>query len=216
MSADPVGQTKIVKLSNRLPGEILVGMNIRDRRYRDIYRIDLATGQRTEVFRNERNYIDVVADPDFNIRLAIRGNADGSSTYPRLDPDGPHELMTIPLASLRKSKILGLDGGDTMLMFDSRTSDKANLGSVDLATGKQSLLAKAGRADIVGSLFDKASGALRATREDPLVSEWTARWEDARPEFGALEAAAAGPVKIVDQTPELGRAACRERVCHDG
>src|SRR3546814_13539249 len=99
-------------------------MNIRDRRYRDIYRIDLATGQRTEVFRNERNYIDVVADPDFNIRLAIRGNADGSSTYLRLDPDGPHELMTIPPASLRNSKILGLDGGDTLLIFVSRTSDK--------------------------------------------------------------------------------------------
>jgi len=205
MTADPVVQTKIVKLSKRRPGEILVGMNIRDRRYRDIYRIDLATGQRTEVFRNERNYIDVVADPDFNIRLAIRGNADSSSTYLRLDPDGPHEPMTIPLASLRNSKILGLDGGDTLLMFDSRTSDKANLVSVDLATGKQSLLAKAGRADIVGSLFDKASGALLATREDPLVSEWTVRSEDARAEFAALEAAAAGPFKIVDQTPDNAR-----------
>src|SRR3546814_19624471 len=91
--------------------------------------------------------------------------------------------MTIPLASLRNSKILGLDGGDTLLMFDSRTSDKANLVSVDLATGKQSLLAKAGRADIVGSLFDKASGALLATREDPLVSEWTVRSADASAEF---------------------------------
>src|SRR3546814_1883457 len=84
-----------------------------------------------------------------------------------------HGLMTIPLASLRNSKILGLDGGDTLLMFDSRTSDKANLVSVDLATGKQRLLAKAGRADIVGSLLDKASGALLATREDPLVRDRT-------------------------------------------
>src|SRR3546814_8882701 len=90
-------------------------------------------------------------------------------------------------------------------MFESRTSDKANLVSVDLATGKQSLLAKAGRADIVGSLFDKASGALLATREDPLVSEWTVRSEDARAEFAALEAAAAGPFKIVDQTPDNAR-----------
>src|SRR3546814_3771692 len=81
MTADPVVQTKIVKLSKRWPGEILVGMNIRDRRYRDIYRIDLATGQRTEVFRNERNNIDVVADPDFNIRLAISGNADRSEEH---------------------------------------------------------------------------------------------------------------------------------------
>ena len=205
MTADPAVQTKIVKLSKRRPGEILVGMNIRDRRYRDIYRIDLATGQRTEVFRNERNYIDVVADPDFNIRLAVRGNADGSSTYLRLDPAGAGELMTIPLASLRNSKILGLDRDGTLLMFDSRTSDKANLVSVDLATGKQTLLAASGRADIVDSLFDEASGALLATREDPLVSEWTVRSEDARAEFAALQAAVAGPFKIVDQTPDGAR-----------
>jgi dipeptidyl aminopeptidase/acylaminoacyl peptidase len=205
MTADPAVQTKIVKLSKRRPGEILVGMNIRDRRYRDIYRIDLATGQRTEVLRNERNYIDVVADPDFNIRLGVRGNADGSSTYFRLDPAGPTEFMTIPLASLRNSRILGLDGAGKLLMFDSRTSDKANLVSVDLATGKQTPLAASGRADIVDTLFDEASGTLLATREDPLVSEWTVRSDDVRAEFAALQAVAAGPFKIVDQTPDNAR-----------
>jgi dipeptidyl aminopeptidase/acylaminoacyl peptidase len=205
MTADPAVQTKIVKLSKRRPGEILVGMNIRDRRYRDIYRIDLATGQRTEVFRNERNYIDVVADPDFNIRLVVRGNVDGSSTYLRLDPAGPSEFMTIPLASLRNSRILSLDGKGKLLMFDSRTSDKANLVSVDLATGRQVLLAASGRADIVDPLFDEASGTLLATREDPLVSEWTVRSEGVRAEFAALETAAAGPFKIVDQTADNAR-----------
>src|SRR3546814_13159858 len=100
MTADPVVQTKIVKLSKPRPGEILVGMNIRDRRYRDIYRIDLATGQRTEVFRNDRTYIDVVADLDFNIRLAIRGKAAGSSTYPRLNPAAPHAILTTPTPHL--------------------------------------------------------------------------------------------------------------------
>ncbi len=205
VTADPAVQTKIVKVSKRRPGEILVGMNIRDRRYRDIYRIDLATGQRTEVLRNERNYIDVVADPDFNIRLGVRGNVDGSSTYFRLGPAGPSEFMTIPLASLRNSKILGLDGAGKLLMFDSRTSDKAGLVSVDLTTGKQTVLASAGRADIVDTLFDEASGTLFATREDPLVSEWTERSDEVRAEFAALQAAAAGPFKIVDQTPDNAR-----------
>ncbi|MGH6631766.1 S9 family peptidase [Sphingopyxis sp.] len=205
VTADPAVQTKIVKLSKRRPGEILVGMNIRDRRYRDIYRIDLATGQRTEVLRNDQNYIDIVADPDFNIRLGVRGNVDGSSTYFRLDPAGPSEFMTIPLVSLRNSKILGLDGEGKLLMFDSRTSDRANLVSVDLATGKQTQLAASGRADIVDTLFYEASGTLLATREDPLVSEWTVRSDEVRAEFTALEAAAAGPFRIVDQTPDNAR-----------
>lgn len=205
LTDDPAVQTRIVKVSKRRPGEILVGMNIRDRRYRDIYRIDLATGQRTEVFRNAANYIDVVADPDFNIRLGVRGNVDGSSTYFRLDPAGPNEFMTIPLASLRNSKILGLDAKGQLAMLDSRDGDKAGLVSVDLATGKKALLAAAVRADIVEPLLDEESGALLATREDPLVSEWTVRSDAARAEFAALEAAVAGPFKIVGQTPDNAR-----------
>jgi dipeptidyl aminopeptidase/acylaminoacyl peptidase len=214
MTDDPAVQTKIVKVSKRRPGEILIGMNIRDRRYRDIYRLDLATGQRTEVLRNEANYIDVVADPDFNIRLAVRGNTDGSSTYLRLDAAPPSEFMTIPLAALRNSRILALDGQGKLLMLDSRTSDKANLVSVDLATGEKALLAASARADIIDTLFDEASGVLLATREDPLVSEWTVRSEGARAEFAALEAAAAGPFKIVDQTPDNARWLLLETVPH--
>ncbi|HEY0598089.1 alpha/beta hydrolase family protein, partial [Sphingopyxis sp.] len=205
MTDDPAVQTKIVKVSKRHPGEVLVGMNIRDRRYRDIYRIDLATGQRTEVFHNKNNYIDVIADPDFNIRMGVRGNPDGSSTYFRLDLAGPSEFMTIPLVSLRNSRILGLDGAGRLAMLDSRGGDKGSLVSVDLASGKRTLLAAAGRADIMDPLFDEQSGALLATREDPLVSEWTVRSDDVRAEFAALQAAAAGPFKIVGQTPDNAR-----------
>lgn len=204
-TADPAVQTKIVKVSARRPGEILVGMNIRDPRYRDIYRIDLATGQRTEVFRNETNYIDVIADPDFNIRMGVRGNADGSWTYFRLASAGPSEFMSIPLVSLRNSKVFGLDAAGRLTMLDSRDGDKANLVSVDLASGKKTLLAEARRADIMEPLFDEESGALIATREDPLVNEWTVRSDDVRAEFAALEAAVAGPFRIAGQTPDNAR-----------
>ncbi|WP_374593553.1 alpha/beta fold hydrolase [Sphingosinicella sp.] len=204
-TADPAVQTKIVKISARRPGEILVGMNIRDPRYRDIYRIDLATGQRTEVFRNDPNYIDVIADPDFNIRMGVRGNADGSWTYFRLDPAGPSEFMSMPLVSLRNSKVFGLDAAGRLTMLDSRDGDKANLVSIDLASGKKTLLAEARRADIMEPLFDEESGALLATREDPLVNEWTVRSDDMRAEFAALEAAVAGPFRIAGQTPDNAR-----------
>jgi len=204
-TADPAVQTKIVKVSARRPGEILVGMNIRDPRYRDIYRIDLATGQRAEVFRNETNYIEVIADPDFNIRMGVRGNADGSWTYFRLDPAGPSEFMSMPLVSLRNSKVFGLDAAGRLTMLDSRDGDKANLVSVDLASGKKALLAEARRADIMEPLFDEENGALIATREDPLVNEWTVRSDDVRAEFAALEAAVAGPFRIAGQTPDNAR-----------
>jgi dipeptidyl aminopeptidase/acylaminoacyl peptidase len=213
-TANPAVQTKIVKVSARRPGEILVGMNIRDPRYRDVYRIDLATGQRTEVYRNDANYIDVIADPDFNIRMGVRGNADGSWTYFRFDPFGPSEFMTMPLVSLRNSKVLGLDATGRLTMLDSRGGDKANLVSIELTTGEKTLMAEARRADIMEPLFDEESGALLATREDPLVSEWTVRSDDARTEFAALEAAVVGPFRIVGQTPDNARWLLLEAVPH--
>ncbi|WP_447761204.1 S9 family peptidase [Sphingopyxis panaciterrae] len=205
VTGDPEVQTKIVKTSARRPGEVLVGMNIRDRRYRDIYRIDLATGERTEVYRNADNYIDVVADPDFNIRLGVRGNADGSSTYFRLDPGGRKALMTISLASLRNSRLMGLDGKGRILMLDSRDSDKANLISLDLATGARTPMADAKRADIVEAIFDEKTEALLATREDPLVGEWTVRSPAVKDEFAAIAAALKGPFKIAGQTSDNER-----------
>lgn len=205
VTADPQAQTKIVKTSARHPGEVLVGLNIRDRRYRDIYRINLETGERTEVYRNADNYIDVVADPDFNIRLGVRGNSDGSSTYFRLDPGGRSELMTIPLAALRNSRPLGLDGKGQLLMFDSRQSDKAGLVSLDIATGARTPMADAKRADIVEAIFDEKTGALLATREDPLVSEWTVRAPEVQTEFAAIATALKGPFRIAGQTPDNER-----------
>ena len=205
VTADPQVQTKIVKASARRPGEILVGLNLRDRRYRDIYRINLETGERTEVYRNADNYIDVIADPDFNIRLGVRGNADGSSTYFRLDPAGRSELMTIPLISLRNSRSLGLDGKGQLLMFDSRQSDKAGLVSLDIATGVRTPIADAKRADIVEAIFDEKTNALLATREDPLTGEWTVRSPEVQAEFSAIAAALKGPFKIAGQTPDNER-----------
>lgn len=209
VTADPEVQTKIVKISARRAGEILVGLNVRDRRYRDIYRIDLETGARTEIYRNAAGYIDVVADPDFNIRLGVRGNVDGSSTYFRLDADKPAdkpaELMTIPLASLRNSRILSLSAKGQLLMLDSRYSDKAGLVSLNIATGERTPIADAKRADIVDMVFDEKTEALLATREDPLVGEWTVRSPEAQAEFSAIETALKGPFKIAGQTPDNER-----------
>lgn len=205
VTADPEVQTKIVKTSARHPGEVLVGLNIRDRRYRDIYRVNLETGERTEVYRNADNYIDVVADPDFNIRLGVRGNTDGSSTYFRLEPAGRSELMTIPLAALRNSRLLGLNGKGQLLMFDSRQSDKAGLVSLDIATGVRRPMADAKRADIVEAIFDEKTNALLATREDPLVGEWTVRSPEVQTEFAAIATALKGPFRIAGQTPDNER-----------
>ncbi len=202
LTDNPDVLTKIIRISKKHPGQVLVGMNIRDPRYHDVYLVDLATGKRTEIFRNEARYIDFIADPDLRLRVAVRGNADGSSTYFRLGDAAPAELMTIPLAALRNSKIVSLDAGGVLEMLDSRGSDKAALVSMDLATGTVTPRAAARETDIVEALHDPVTGALLATREDPLVGKWTVRSPDVAAEFQALGQALHGPFRIVGQMPD--------------
>ena len=63
------------------PNEILVGLNLRDRRLFDMFRVDLTSGALTPDSQNPGDVIDWLTDPEFQIRGAFAQNAkDGSNT----------------------------------------------------------------------------------------------------------------------------------------
>lgn len=194
-------QTELVKMSGKHPGVVLAAYNDRDRRYRDVYRVDLETGKRTRVFENRDRYSSFIADSDLRIRLALRVEPDGSTSYFRLDDGKPVPLTSMPLGDLRSSKILQLDDAGRLWMYDSRGGDKANLVTLDIMTGAVTHLADAEQADIIGMLADPAGNVL-ATREDPLVSTWKVRSPSVQADFDALATATSSPFDIVDKTPD--------------
>lgn len=61
----------------RFPGSILVGMNIRDRRLHDVYRIDIGAGTETLVVENPGDVVEWVADHEFQVRAALAQSPDG-------------------------------------------------------------------------------------------------------------------------------------------
>ena len=61
------------------PGQILVGLNDRDPALHDVYRLDLATGDRELLIENDSNVAGWVTDLDGNVRLAVRQTPDGGS-----------------------------------------------------------------------------------------------------------------------------------------
>src|SRR3546814_3254204 len=65
---------------------VLVGMNDRDAKWHDLYRVDLGSGERTLVERNTQEFAGYVADADYKVRLATRARPDGGQDV--LKPDG--------------------------------------------------------------------------------------------------------------------------------
>lgn len=75
------------------PGHILVGLNDRDPEYHDLYRIDIATGERELVQRND-GFAGFLMDDEYNVRFATRFLPDGTLEMMERSESGEWQLWT--------------------------------------------------------------------------------------------------------------------------
>ena len=69
------------------PNVIFVGLNDRDERFHDVYRIDLMTGERALVKQNDKEISDWTFDLQGKLRLASKQTVDGGTEVMRVDAD---------------------------------------------------------------------------------------------------------------------------------
>ncbi len=80
-------RAQIIAVPEATPGKIIVGLNDRTPRYHDVYRIDLATGERTLLYKNEDRISSWETDLDGTLRLATRQTPTGGTEILRLAGD---------------------------------------------------------------------------------------------------------------------------------
>ncbi|KPK07477.1 MAG: peptidase S9, partial [Gemmatimonas sp. SG8_28] len=85
-------QARIYAVPEATPDEILVGINDRDAQVHDVYRVELATGERTLVLRNDENVAGWQTDLEGNVRLGVRVDEEGNSLILRVDDDALTEV----------------------------------------------------------------------------------------------------------------------------
>jgi len=143
--------------SIRHPGDVLIAMNDRDPKYHDVYSVNLDTGVRTLLIKNDRGFAGFLTDDDFKVRLAVQSQPDGSSTYFAAGPKKAFDAvyMTVPFDDALTTQPTGFDDtGKTLYLIDSRERDTAALFALDFASKKAHLLAEDPKADIQGFLPD--------------------------------------------------------------
>ncbi len=140
--------------SRKIRGEILVTLNRRDKRYPDLYRADLSTGELKLVAENP-GFSSFETDDDFIPRLASKPTDDGGEEILRANGDKWEPWLRISAEDSANTGMLALDSGaKTLFMLDSRGRNTAALTSIDLATGEEKTLAEDPRADIGGIISD--------------------------------------------------------------
>jgi dipeptidyl aminopeptidase/acylaminoacyl peptidase len=145
-------QARIVAADRKFPSQILVGLNRRDPKLHDVYRLDLVTGELTLEVPNP-GLIGWVADAQLAVRAAAKPQPDGG--YVLLVRDGPEAdwrpLLTISGDDAPGTQLFtfSADGG-SLLATTSTDTDTARLVRIDVATGAMQVLAEDPEADVSG------------------------------------------------------------------
>lgn len=90
----------IYSVPENTPGEIIVGLNDRDPRYHDVYRVNLETGERRLIRQNDDEIAGWTFDLEGNLRVAERVKEDGSTEILRVDGD---ELVPVYTCTVEES-----------------------------------------------------------------------------------------------------------------
>jgi dipeptidyl aminopeptidase/acylaminoacyl peptidase len=200
----PGVRAELVDVSPKHPGEILVRMNQRDPKNHDLFKIDLKTAKATLVAQNDDGFLGFTSDLDYTPRLAAKATPDGGQEMFKPDPKKkgawvswqkvpPEDSLTTEPQDFDKT-------GKTLYMIDSRGRDTAALFAVDIASGKQTLLADDPRADVDSVLVhpvDRKPQAAASTRER---RTWKVLDKAIQPDFDALAKVAPGDFEVLSRT----------------
>ncbi len=189
-------------VSHKHPESILVGMNDRDPQWHDIYRVDLASGERTLVEKNTQGFANYLTDDDYRARLAMRSRPDGGQDVLKPDGSGGWEVTEeIPFDDFLTTQYAGItvDGG-TAYLVESRDRNTAALYAVDLETGEKTLVFENPRADVNNVLTDPQTGVVQAAASDYLREEWSVLDESIAGDLKKLDGIGPGTASVSART----------------
>jgi dipeptidyl aminopeptidase/acylaminoacyl peptidase len=148
-------QAYVQQTSPHFPGELLISHNQRDRRYFDIYRIKVATGESVPLFLNS-GFAEVFTDPQFQVRYGTRFRADGGWDVVKAAGDDAGELYRRIEAqdAYTTSMIEISDDGRFLFWRDSAGRDTSAIVAEELATGRKRVLAADSSADYGEPILD--------------------------------------------------------------
>ncbi|MGH7381886.1 MAG: S9 family peptidase [Candidatus Methylomirabilales bacterium] len=194
-------QARFQEISPQFPAEILVALNDRDPRLHDLYRINIATGERRLVQKNE-GFAGFVTDRDYRVRLALRVLPDGGSEMLRATEHGGWtSFARIPTEDTLTTSPVGFDTAGTILyMIDSRNRNTGALMALDLDTEKQTLLAEDPRADVSDVVIHPTEKRVQAAAFTYERKVWQILDQSIAGDWATLRTIATGDVEVVSRT----------------
>jgi dipeptidyl aminopeptidase/acylaminoacyl peptidase len=215
---------EIIAVERERPTTILVGLNDRDKSLHDVYEIDIVTGKRTLVQRNDLGAIQWIADHTLAVRAAVVPTPEGGMKLLHRDA-GParKEARAKPGAAKRPrgasnraspwkelhvwsaedsftSSALAFAGDNRLLYVESSEgSETVELRTMDITTGSESTMASDPRADVSELAIHPTTHQVQAVAFIKARTDWKLLDEAISQDFMTLAAVHAGDFSIVSR-----------------
>lgn len=159
-------RTVLYAVPEATPGAIWVGLNDRDPAWHDLYRVDLATAERTLVYVNTDRITSFEFDHEGQPRLATRSAEDGSTEVLDFKDSAIGDVVYSCNAQETCRPVRFRENGQQVFMVtNAGNRDLTELVLFDPASGEETVVARdpEGEVDYGGTLFNGATGEIDAT-----------------------------------------------------
>jgi dipeptidyl aminopeptidase/acylaminoacyl peptidase len=207
-----------VLMDARHPGAVMVGLNRRDPRVSDMYRVDLATGEVALEAENPGDVVEWVPDAAFQIRACAAIDDSGNAVIRVRDAAGGawRTLLEWPFEEAgfdRFQRVVGFARDGAALLVQSCVgSNTTRIVEVDLATGAERDLIPADPVNDlwnpltttqaffpVGILRHPETGAIQAYGVHRMIPEWRVVDPALQADFDRIRAFRPGVFEILDR-----------------
>ncbi len=160
----------ILALSYRYPDDILILSNKRDKKWFDVYKVNIKTGKSQIVYKNKQ-FNEFLADDDLTLKAAVREN-------------GTEEKEIWTKKKDKWTKQFSFSSKDTVdlmhahenyiYLLDNRRKDKKALVQWNTLDNSFNTIVQDSKSDITHVLFDKKTGTPTFYRTNYLSPKWQA------------------------------------------
>ena len=193
-------RAEFVAANPKFPERILVALNLRDRKLMDVYRIDLRTGAVELDTENRGDIAGWLADDNMIVRAATVTTADGGTEI-RIRDGAANPWRTLMKASM-EDNLAALDftkDGQSIFFSTSVGTDTARLVRHEIASGKETDIARSDDADLSDAMIHPTRHVVQASAFDPGRKHWTVIDPSIQGDFDALAKVTDGDFNVVDR-----------------
>jgi len=200
-------QARLQGLSLDHPGQAVIALNDRDKAWHDLYRVDIASGERELLFANTGQLSRIVLDRQLHPRLASKARAaEGGRIRYRIHAGKLEEIGVVAHADDLTTYTIGFTrDGATLYGVSSIGRDKAALIATDVATGVERVLAEHPKADISTIITHPETSVIEAAGAEHLTLDWIPLQEGMAADLKRLYGELEGEIHVADRTRDDSR-----------